>query len=358
MKFMPSEIDIETDLKAFGQLVRERREARGWAQENLANAAFSNLDRKGYVSRIENGQQRVKTSTVRSVANVLDIDPVEIPSSLRWPEAHTSLSSQREIMQSMYDQVAALVGQDVNNAREIGFRDGALIELARRYVGGDPKDFESAISALSGALEATRQAIKHDELADADASAYQSLLAKLADIELSIAEASTLDLNRVSRSVAKYAAAGTVAIVGLIFLIALLGLFQAPLRQTTIAAEGEIWSPGDCYRPQGCPGVRIAKRIYDWSDEDCPLPKVFFGRCQGPIAQLLTGRRYISFVEQDTISGLKLAGPFRIETRDPFSIYEQLAETYPDCFAIIETEAGLVLRAENTDDVCENIKEG
>lgn len=355
---MPNEIDIESDLKAFGKLVRERREARGWAQENLANAAFSNLDRKGYVSKIERGQQRVKTSTVRSIANALDIDPVEIPSSLRWPEANADLARPNETIQSVYDQVAALVGQDVNNAREIGFRDGTLIELARRYVGGDPKDFESAVSSLSGALEATRQAIKHDELAEADASAYQSLLAKLADIELSIAEASTLDVNRVLTRLAKYAAVAVVAIVGFIFLIAALGLFQAPLRQTTIATEGEIWSPGDCYRPEGCPGVRIAKRIYDWSDEDCPLPKVFFGRCQGPIAQLLTGRRYISFVEQDTISDLKLAGPFRIETRDPFSIYEQLAETYPDCFAIVETEAGLVLRVEHANDVCKNAKEG
>lgn len=355
---MPNEIDMESDLKAFGKLVRERREARGWAQENLAKAAFSNLDRKGYVSKIERGQQRVKTSTVRSIANALDIDPAEIPSSLRWPEANADLARPNETIQSVYDQVAALVGQDVNNAREIGFRDGTLIELARRYVGGDPKDFESAVSSLSGALEATRQAIKHDELAEADASAYQSLLAKLADIELSIADASTLDVNRVLTMLAKYAAVAVVAIVGFIFLIAALGLFQAPLRQTTIATEGEIWSPGDCYRPEGCPGVRIAKRIYDWSDEDCPLPKVFFGRCQGSIALLLTGRRYISFVEQDTISGLKLAGPFRIETRDPFSIYEQLAETYPDCFAIVETEEGLVLRVEHANDVCKNAKGG
>jgi len=354
---MPNGVNVEEDLKTFGQLVLKRRKDRGWTQENLASAAFSNLELKGYVSKIENGRQRVKTSTVRSVANALDIDPAEIPSSLRWPEANANLSRSSEIMQDMYDQVAALAGRDIDNAREIGFRDGTLIELARRYTGGDPKDFESAVSGLSGVLEATRQAIIRDELAEADASAYQSLLAKLAEIEVSFAEASTVDVNRVFIELTKYAAIAVVAIVGLTFLSAALGVFHAPLRQTTIATEGEIWSPGDCYKPDGCPGVRIAKRIYDWAEERCPLPKVFFDRCQGPVARLLTGRRYISFVKQDTISGVKLAGPFRIETRDPFSIYEQLAETYPDCFAIVETEAGLVLRVEHANGVCKNAKE-
>lgn len=348
-----------SDLKEFGRLVRERRNNRGWTQEDLASTAFSNLDRKGYISIIENGRQDgLKTSTIRSIATALDIARGEIPNTLRWPQASSTVRQSNVVIQDVYDQVAALVGREDDNAREIGFRDGTLIELAKRYTDGNPKNFDSAVANLSDALETTRRAIKCDELPEADERDYQKLLAKLADLELSIVDATTFDINRLASKLAKYTAASLVAVGCLIFVSAYLGIFHAPLRNTTIAQKGEIWSPGDCYKPKNCPGISIAKQIYEWADESCPLPSIFFGRCHGQLAQLLTGRRYISFVRQDRISDLKLVGPFYIETVDPFSIYERLAKTYPDCLKIEETDAGLALRVVQIDDICRNVTEG
>ena len=80
--------DEECDASEFGQLVRERREARGWSQDSLAAEALSNSERKGYVSLIENGKvPNVTQSTVKKFAQALDIDPKDIPAALRWPEA-------------------------------------------------------------------------------------------------------------------------------------------------------------------------------------------------------------------------------------------------------------------------------
>lgn len=176
-----------TDLQRFGELVRERRKHRGWTLETLAGMAFSNIDRKGHVSDIELGKPKaLKSSTVRSLAVALDIEPEEIPTSLRWPEANSALRPSGKVVQDVYDQVALLVGRETEAAREVGFRDGALIELANRYTGSTPKDFDAAVASLSEVLEQTRQAATQDQLAEEDSRAYRLLLAKLADIEASM----------------------------------------------------------------------------------------------------------------------------------------------------------------------------
>lgn len=78
---------VESDAIKLGHLVREQRIVLGWTLENVADEAFSNPDRKGYVSRIENGRiPNITRATVRSIARALHIDREKIPHALRWVE--------------------------------------------------------------------------------------------------------------------------------------------------------------------------------------------------------------------------------------------------------------------------------
>jgi len=48
---------LKYDSIAFGRLVRARRNERRWTQEDLAEKALGNRDRKGAVSKIESGKK-------------------------------------------------------------------------------------------------------------------------------------------------------------------------------------------------------------------------------------------------------------------------------------------------------------
>jgi len=343
----------KTDLEIFGEVVKSSRLLRKWSQEALAIEAFSNGDRKSYVSKIENGkQQNITTTTVKSLAVALDIDPEDIPSSLRWPEADASVRNSTEIMQDIYDQVALLVGKSEDSES----REEVLLALTEKYTKSTTEDFQAAIKNISDMLEEARIAKRHDALSAIDKKDLQKLHSKLADIELNI-NRTPAPVNRKDIAVmaTKSAAALIFSIVFLIFSISIAGTFKNNLIETTLAEEGQIWSLGDCYKPDGCPGVRISRVIRKWNDEPCDLPGIF-GRCSGPISFWLTGRRYIKFDKQDEISDIKLSGPFRIETRDPYSIYEQLAETYPDCFEINKENGKLHFKVHQVVDVCRNSK--
>jgi len=72
----------DSDVITFGELVCERRKARGWSQESLAAEALGNLVRKGYVSAVENGKFRnITPENVKKFARALQIDRKLIPVS-------------------------------------------------------------------------------------------------------------------------------------------------------------------------------------------------------------------------------------------------------------------------------------
>lgn len=83
---MQGSAETDIDLEVFGRLVRVRRKSIGWTLEDLADSAFSNSVRKGYVSQIEYGQKNIGLEQVRSLCRALEISRLEIPASLRWFE--------------------------------------------------------------------------------------------------------------------------------------------------------------------------------------------------------------------------------------------------------------------------------
>lgn len=93
--------------KAFGELVRERRKARGWSQEALTAEAFPNSTRKGYISLVENGKiPNITRDTVRNIARALEIDPEAIPDALRWPEANVIVIDTNKVVRDAQQQFA------------------------------------------------------------------------------------------------------------------------------------------------------------------------------------------------------------------------------------------------------------
>lgn len=97
------------DAALFGRLVRAKRVARGWSLEALAADAFLNADRKGYASRIENGKiRKISHDTVRKIARALQIDPEEIPTSLRWPEANAAARGASAVALKIEDDIGKI----------------------------------------------------------------------------------------------------------------------------------------------------------------------------------------------------------------------------------------------------------
>lgn len=164
-------IEGDSDVLRFGRLVRECREARGWSQEALAAAAFSNADRKGYVSQIENGKiSNITRDTVRKIARALCIDPEDIPPSLRSLEAAEMTEQTSEISREIradvkkllearenrhiQDQFAALV-TELNRQSNLPYevqRDRAAAKAAIAE-----ENFEKARTYLESAARSTRQ---------------------------------------------------------------------------------------------------------------------------------------------------------------------------------------------------------
>lgn len=124
------------DAMRFGRLIRERREARGWSQEALAAEAFSNSTRKGYVSQIEAGKiPNITRNTVRSIAEALNIDPEDIPETLRWPGARTTAPSGGNAIP--FTEASRLFGRDEELADlKSAWSDKDLAIVALDAVGG------------------------------------------------------------------------------------------------------------------------------------------------------------------------------------------------------------------------------
>ena len=75
----PLDQDPRAARRAFGQRVRELREARGLSQEELRNAADVHTTA---VSRMERGEREPRLTTILRLARGLDVEPGELVNGL------------------------------------------------------------------------------------------------------------------------------------------------------------------------------------------------------------------------------------------------------------------------------------
>jgi transcriptional regulator with XRE-family HTH domain len=64
-----------TPLQRFGECVRDKREARGWTQEELG--ARCGLDRS-YIGGIERGERNISLTNLLKVARGLGVSPADL----------------------------------------------------------------------------------------------------------------------------------------------------------------------------------------------------------------------------------------------------------------------------------------
>jgi len=74
----------QVDMATFATLIRDRRKALGLSQEAVAASAFGNLNRKTYVSALENNRRSgITLHSALRLAEALQIAPQDLPSSLQ-----------------------------------------------------------------------------------------------------------------------------------------------------------------------------------------------------------------------------------------------------------------------------------
>lgn len=176
------------DLITFGGLVRERRKSEGWTQETLADKALGNVNRSSYISDVENGKQNLLPSSTLSIANALRVKREEIPESLRWPESKSVTTDAIETINKIHEIVAELEERDKARRSSPAAAQADTATSLEHYLGRDPDEFSRFLAHILNDIERAQTLNLQDKLGRSDSQAYDRLLAKLANIELSIAE--------------------------------------------------------------------------------------------------------------------------------------------------------------------------
>jgi tetratricopeptide (TPR) repeat protein len=136
---------MATVWEEFGVAVAKARAARKWTLEAVAEVAFGNKDRKGYVSQIEKGRTALNKTTVEKLAKALDLadavtDPVY---RAHLPEENKLDTDARRLMtMASADKTAPAAA------------DALMIGLAYEYAQGSHIDLQTAYAGLKGALQA------------------------------------------------------------------------------------------------------------------------------------------------------------------------------------------------------------
>ncbi|WP_299878396.1 helix-turn-helix transcriptional regulator [uncultured Sulfitobacter sp.] len=173
------------DLKAFGAQVRAARSAAGWTLAQLAEEAFRNPDRKGYVSQIEHGRKQITALTVGKLAEALDL-----PESVTAPMYANHPPNQEagdEIDSRVQELLSAIEREDVDELPE------ALVHgLAQEYAKGEVVDIGAAYRSLQAALKTAREMKARDHLPE-------SLEEKLVAIRKEVLQPNTMETYETER---------------------------------------------------------------------------------------------------------------------------------------------------------------
>jgi len=139
-------------LRTFGLAVRAARVAAGMTLAQLAEAAFDNPDRKGYVSQIENGKKQINP-----------LNDAAPPDDTPTPA----------------DENAAKMIAAAETEGTGGVAEALLIALAYDYAEGDATDMQGAYKGLRAALETAREMAARADLPDNTDAAISAVRAKV-----------------------------------------------------------------------------------------------------------------------------------------------------------------------------------
>lgn len=146
-------------LKTFGAQLRAARSAAGWTLAQLAEEAFGNPDRKGYVSQIEHGRKQITALTVGKLAEALDL-----PESVTAPMYANDVPTEETFDET--DERAEALLTTAEREGSGGVAEALMIGLAYDYAEGDAADLDTAYRGLRAALETAREMKERAALPD------------------------------------------------------------------------------------------------------------------------------------------------------------------------------------------------
>jgi tetratricopeptide (TPR) repeat protein len=164
---------MPTVWEEFGVAVAKGRAAKKWTLSALAEVAFGNADRKGYVSQIEKGRTKLHLSTVQKLATAL-----ALPDSVTDPVYRADLPTEDEVTQEDLNAERLI---SMTTPQPSGFHpaEALLIALAYQYAPGSEGDLVSASNGLRAALDTAAKMQRTARLPHNAADQVDAVLAEL-----------------------------------------------------------------------------------------------------------------------------------------------------------------------------------
>ena len=136
-------------LKAFGAAVRKARVEAGLTLSQLADEAFGNSDRKGFVSQIELGKRKITPLTAGKLAEALALPDQALDLILKDDPIQDDTPTPE-------DTRAAQLLAETEKEGDPGIGETLLIALAYEYADTKTADLRIAHNDLKAALKAAR----------------------------------------------------------------------------------------------------------------------------------------------------------------------------------------------------------
>ncbi len=137
---------MATVWEEFGIAVAKARTAKKWTLAAVAEVAFGNVERKGYVSQIEKGRTKLHFSTVQKLATALGL-----PESITDPVYRADLPAEDVVAEE--DRTAErLMRVSEADASIAPPSEALLISLAYEFARGSHSDLMTAYNGLKAAL--------------------------------------------------------------------------------------------------------------------------------------------------------------------------------------------------------------
>ncbi len=149
---------MATVWEEFGIAVAKARAGKKWTLATVAEMAFGNAERKGYVSQIEKGRTKLNVNTIRKLATALNL-----PDSVTDPLYRAHLPAEDVVAEA--DRTAErLISATQNSPEAAALSESLLIALAYQYAHGSHRELKTAYDGLRAALESAAELQRRAEL--------------------------------------------------------------------------------------------------------------------------------------------------------------------------------------------------
>jgi tetratricopeptide (TPR) repeat protein len=175
-------------LTAFGLQVRAARVLKGWTLSQLADEAFGNEDRKGYVSEIEHGKRHISSSTVGKLSKALNlsgdvINPLLIELSQNSTGAGRRSPRIDPLQAAMLKELLKRTDASgrADSLLEEGITEKAIIRLAQR-IATDTDDVGQAWLELQNAMDIAVRVQAEGQVKSNHGDFVDTVLTRVADL--------------------------------------------------------------------------------------------------------------------------------------------------------------------------------